>query len=83
MQIDLLHDDTSRIKLELIPMIEEIICEWHIIHFLAITPSESAAIEDFSSQLSLLQIGRCKVVLAGIINLVNSVGFYFSSFCLS
>lgn len=67
MQIGLLLDDTSRIKLELIPMIEEIICEWHIIHFLAITPSESAAVEDFSSQLSLLQIGRCTVVVAGII----------------
>ncbi|XP_022155992.1 nuclear pore complex protein NUP160 isoform X2 [Momordica charantia] len=79
-QIDLLHDDTSRIKLELIPMIEEIICEWHIIHFLAITPSESAAIEDFSSQLSLLQIdtnggkeiwkgklGKCDFTLASLL----------------
>lgn len=80
MQVGLLHDDTSRIKLDLIPMIEEIICEWHIIHFLAITPSESAAVEDFSSQLSLLQIGRCKVVVNGIIIWANSLSFYFSIF---
>ncbi|XP_008457194.1 nuclear pore complex protein NUP160 isoform X3 [Cucumis melo] len=79
-QIGLLHDDTSRIKLELIPMIEEIICEWHIINFLAITPSESAAVEDFSSQLSLLQIdtyggkeiwkgklGKCDFTLASLL----------------
>ncbi|TYJ95575.1 nuclear pore complex protein NUP160 isoform X5 [Cucumis melo var. makuwa] len=78
--IGLLHDDTSRIKLELIPMIEEIICEWHIINFLAITPSESAAVEDFSSQLSLLQIdtyggkeiwkgklGKCDFTLASLL----------------
>ncbi|XP_022928856.1 nuclear pore complex protein NUP160 [Cucurbita moschata] len=81
-QVGLLHDDTSRIKLDLIPMIEEIICEWHIIHFLAITPSESAAVEDFSSQLSLLQIdkngskeiwkgklGKCDFTLASLLML--------------
>ena len=53
----MLPDDISRIQLELIPMIQEIISEWLIVHFLTTTPSESASIEDFSSQLSLLQIG--------------------------
>lgn len=43
-------------------MIQEIISEWFIVHFLATTPSESAVIEDFSSQLSLLQIGRFTLV---------------------
>jgi nuclear pore complex protein Nup160 len=54
----MLHDDTSRIQLEFIPMIQEIVSEWLIIHFLSTTPSESPSIEDFSSQLSSLQIGK-------------------------
>jgi len=57
-QINMLHDDTSRIQLEFIPMIQEIVSEWLIIHFLSTTPSESPSIEDFSSQLSSLQIGK-------------------------
>lgn len=59
-QIQLLHEDISRIQLELVPMIQEIVTEWFIIHFLCTTPSESPAVEDFSSQLSLLQID-CKI----------------------
>ncbi|XP_047324446.1 nuclear pore complex protein NUP160 [Impatiens glandulifera] len=55
-QIHMSHEDVSRIKLELIPMIQEIIAEWHIIHFLATTPSEIPTNADFSSQLSSLQI---------------------------
>lgn len=43
-------------------MIQETISEWLIVHFVATTPSESAVIEDFSSQLSLLQIGRLILV---------------------
>lgn len=58
MQINMLHDDISKIQLDLVPMVQEIIYEWFLLHFFATTPSESAAIEDFSSQLSLLQIGR-------------------------
>ena len=58
MQIHMCHDDISRIQLEMVPMIEEIISEWHIIHFFATTPSQPAAIEDFSLQLSSLQIGK-------------------------
>ncbi|CAI9101446.1 OLC1v1038776C1 [Oldenlandia corymbosa var. corymbosa] len=79
-QIQMPHDDVSRIKLELIPMIQEIIAEWHIVHFLATTPTESPALEDFSSQLSSLHIdnsidrmslneklGKCNFTLAHIL----------------
>lgn len=52
------HEDVSKVKLELIPMIQEILTEWHIIHFFGTTPSESPPIEDFSYKLSSLQIGR-------------------------
>ncbi|XP_030553691.1 nuclear pore complex protein NUP160 isoform X1 [Rhodamnia argentea] len=55
-QINMSQDDVSRIRLELVPMIQEIIAEWLIIHFFAATPSESYAVEDFSSQLSSLKI---------------------------
>lgn len=81
-QINMLHDDTSRIQLEFIPMIQEIVSEWLIIHFLSTTPSESPSIEDFSSQLSSLQIdnktdrrpwneklGKCDFTLAFILSL--------------
>lgn len=64
MQIHMLHDDISKIQLDLIPMIQEFISEWLLIHFFATTPSEPAAIEDFSSQLSLLQIGRFVLCLS-------------------
>ncbi|KAG5228130.1 nuclear pore complex protein [Salix suchowensis] len=80
-QINMLHDDTSRIQLEFIPMIQEIVSEWLIIHFLSTTPSESPSIEDFSSQLSSLQIdnktdrrswneklGKCGFTLAFILS---------------
>ncbi|XAR49206.1 hypothetical protein NMG60_11032316 [Bertholletia excelsa] len=76
-QIHILHDDISRIQLDLVPMIQEIITEWHIIHFLGTTSSESPSAEDFSSQLSSLQIdnnidkrswnlnlGKCEFTLA-------------------
>lgn len=69
MQINMVHDDITRIQVDLVPMIEEIISEWLIILVFCTTPSESPAIEDFSSQLSLLQIGKflmvfCVVALA-------------------
>ncbi|KAI8553195.1 hypothetical protein RHMOL_Rhmol06G0325300 [Rhododendron molle] len=57
--VHMLNDDVSRIQLELVPMVQEIIAEWHIIHFLGTTPSESPAADDFSSQLSSLQIAGC------------------------
>ncbi|XP_047946839.1 nuclear pore complex protein NUP160 isoform X2 [Salvia hispanica] len=57
-QLKMSYDDVSRIKVELIPMIQEITTEWHIIHYLGTTPCEShsPAIEDFSHKLSSLQI---------------------------
>ncbi|CAK7335902.1 unnamed protein product [Dovyalis caffra] len=79
----------SRIQLEFIPMIQEIVSEWLIIHFLSTTSSESPSIEDFSSQLSSLQIdnktdrrswneklGKCDFTLAFILLLTfqNSSG---------
>ncbi|GAV86384.1 Nup160 domain-containing protein [Cephalotus follicularis] len=83
-QIYMMHDDISKIQLELVPMIQETVYEWLIIHFLGTTPSELPTIEDFSSQLSSLQIdsnidkrswneklGRCDFTLAFII-LLNS-----------
>ncbi|KAE8022771.1 hypothetical protein FH972_008545 [Carpinus fangiana] len=88
-QIHMLHDDISRIQLELIPMIEEIVSEWLVVHFFATTPSQPAAIEDFSSQLSSLQIdsnmskrswnerlGKCHFTLAFILlhNIQSSSG---------
>ncbi|KAH9684268.1 nuclear pore complex protein NUP160 [Citrus sinensis] len=56
-QIGISHDDMSRMQLEFIPMIQEIVFEWLIILFFGTTPSESPTLEDFSSQLSSLQIG--------------------------
>ncbi|GER54989.1 suppressor of auxin resistance [Striga asiatica] len=55
-QINMSHSDVSRVKLELIPMIQETLTEWHIIRFFGTTPSESPAIEDFSYRLSSLHI---------------------------
>ncbi|XP_057965063.1 nuclear pore complex protein NUP160 [Malania oleifera] len=83
-QIHMLHDDISRIQLELVPMVQEIITEWLIIHYFGTTGTESPAIEDFSSQLSSLKIdssidkrswkeklGKCDFALAFIL-LLNS-----------
>ncbi|KAK9145964.1 hypothetical protein Sjap_005867 [Stephania japonica] len=55
-QVHMMQEDISRIQLELVPLIEEILTEWLILHFLGITPCESPASEDFSSQLSSLHI---------------------------
>ncbi|KAL3538416.1 hypothetical protein ACH5RR_001782 [Cinchona calisaya] len=79
-QIHMSHDDVSRIKLELVPMIQEIVTEWHIIQFVVTTPTEAPALEDFSYQLSSLHIdgsidrrslneklGKCDFTLAFIL----------------
>lgn len=55
-QIHLWHKEISKIQLELIPMIQEVMSEWHIIYYLGTTASESPVNDDFSSQLSCLQI---------------------------
>lgn len=39
-------------------MIQEIVSEWLMVLFFGTTPSESPTLEDFSSQLSSLQIGK-------------------------
>ncbi|KAJ4829819.1 hypothetical protein Tsubulata_025329 [Turnera subulata] len=83
-QIGILHEDKAKIQLELVPMVQETVSEWLIINFLGSTPSESPAIEDFTSQLSLLQIdngtdkrswseklGKCDFTLASIILLTS------------
>ena len=64
------HDDASRIKLELVPMIQEILTEWHIIHFVVTTPTEAPVLEDFSYQLSSLHIGKH-------LNLIAMTNFLF------
>ncbi|XP_024959556.1 nuclear pore complex protein NUP160 isoform X1 [Cynara cardunculus var. scolymus] len=87
-QINMLPDDVSRVQLELFPLIQEIITEWHIIHFFGTRPCESPAMEDFSSQLSLLQIdssidrrswndklGKCDFTLAFILLLDHQSSF--------
>ncbi|XP_043712861.1 nuclear pore complex protein NUP160 isoform X2 [Telopea speciosissima] len=56
-QVLMSNSDISRIQLELIPMINETLAEWLILYFLGTTPSESPALEDFSSRLSSLHIG--------------------------
>lgn len=66
MQIRMSYDDVSRVKVELIPMIQEIVTEWHVIHYLGTTPCESPAIEDFSHKLSSLQIGTIKSDLSSL-----------------
>ncbi|KAK9093640.1 hypothetical protein Scep_025109 [Stephania cephalantha] len=55
-QVHMMQEDISRIQLELVPLIEEILTEWLILHFLGTTPCQSPSWEDFSSQLSSLHI---------------------------
>lgn len=54
----MVQNDITRLRLKIIPMIEGIIMQWHILHFIATTQTESVASEDFSSQLSSLHIGK-------------------------
>ncbi|GMI73078.1 SUPPRESSOR OF AUXIN RESISTANCE1, NUCLEOPORIN 160, ARABIDOPSIS NUCLEOPORIN 160 [Hibiscus trionum] len=90
-QINMVHDDINRIQVDLVPMIEEIISEWLIILFFCTTPSESPANEDFSSQLSLLQIdnkinkrswreklGKCDFTLASLLLLNNQSSYGYA-----
>ncbi|KAG2402562.1 Nuclear pore complex protein [Vigna angularis] len=60
-QVHLTHDDISKVQLELVPMLQEIIFEWLIIIFFTITPSSLAVTEDFNSKLSSLQIVRLRL----------------------
>ncbi|KAF3790389.1 Nuclear pore complex protein [Nymphaea thermarum] len=56
-QVQVSFDDSSKIKLDLIPLIQNILLRWFIVHMLASRPCESVALEDFSYQLSSLHIG--------------------------
>ncbi|GAB2284016.1 hypothetical protein Dimus_018499 [Dionaea muscipula] len=55
-QIHMLYAEITKVQLELIPMVHEIVIEWLLIYFFGTTPAQSPAVEDFSSQLSSLQI---------------------------
>lgn len=52
------QQDICKLRLELLPMIQDIVSEWLIILFFVTTPAESTSMEDFSLKLSSLQIGR-------------------------
>ncbi|XP_047080549.1 nuclear pore complex protein NUP160 [Lolium rigidum] len=56
-QVSLLQSDVSRIKLKLFPMIQDILGQWIVLHFVGISPTTPPAMEDFSYQLSYLQLG--------------------------
>ncbi|KEH42188.1 nuclear pore complex protein NUP160 isoform X2 [Medicago truncatula] len=86
-QVHLSPDDINKIQLELVPMLQEIIFEWLVIIYFAITPAAPAVTEDFNSKLSSLQIdnnmgkhiwnekfARCDLTLAFIflLNVGNS-----------
>lgn len=50
--------DICKLRLELLPMIQDIVSEWLIILFFVTTPAQLTSMEDFSFKLSSLQIGR-------------------------
>ncbi|KAJ1277864.1 hypothetical protein BS78_04G035900 [Paspalum vaginatum] len=57
-QVSLLQSDVARIKLKLFPMIQDILGQWIVLHFVGISPTSPPTIEDFSYQLSSLQLGK-------------------------
>ncbi|KAG8069730.1 hypothetical protein GUJ93_ZPchr0006g40621 [Zizania palustris] len=57
-QVSLLQSDVARIKLKLFPMIQDILGQWIVLHFVGISPTTPPTIEDFSYQLSSLQLGK-------------------------
>lgn len=52
------QQDICKLRLELLPMIQDIVSEWLIILFFVTTPAQLTSVEDFSFKLSSLQIGR-------------------------
>lgn len=54
----MVHEDISRVQLQLIPKVQELLMQWLIVHLMGTTPSESLLLEDFSSRLSSLHIGN-------------------------
>ncbi|XP_078447817.1 SUPPRESSOR OF AUXIN RESISTANCE1 isoform X2 [Wolffia australiana] len=59
-QADLMQNDVSRIRQNLLPRVEDIIINWLSIYFVTTTTTESPPVEDFSSRLSSLRIGSKK-----------------------
>ncbi|CAH2035197.1 unnamed protein product [Thlaspi arvense] len=55
-QVNMSQQEICKLRLELLPMIQDIVSEWLIILFFVTTPAESTSMEDFSSKLSSLQI---------------------------
>ncbi|KAL1222173.1 Nuclear pore complex protein [Cardamine amara subsp. amara] len=55
-QVNMSQQDICKLRLELLPMIQDIVSEWLIILFYVTTPAESTSMEDFSFKLSSLQI---------------------------
>ncbi|PWA68371.1 nucleoporin [Artemisia annua] len=54
--INMLPCDVSRVQRELFPLIQEILMEWHIVHFIGTIPCEAPLLDGLSSQLSLSEI---------------------------
>uniref|UniRef100_A0A0D9VC52 Uncharacterized protein n=1 Tax=Leersia perrieri TaxID=77586 RepID=A0A0D9VC52_9ORYZ len=57
-QVSLSQNDVARIKLKLFPMVQDILGQWIVLHFIGISPTTPPTIEDFSYQLSSLQLGK-------------------------
>uniref|UniRef100_A0A0D3F0K1 Uncharacterized protein n=1 Tax=Oryza barthii TaxID=65489 RepID=A0A0D3F0K1_9ORYZ len=57
-QVSLSQNDIARIKLKLFPVIQDILGQWIVLHFVGISPTTPPTIEDFSYQLSSLQLGK-------------------------
>ncbi|KAG6511765.1 hypothetical protein ZIOFF_029842 [Zingiber officinale] len=55
-QVNLPQVDKNRIKVKLIPAIQEVIIKWLVIHFMGTVPTTQQSLEDFGSRLSLLNI---------------------------
>ncbi|XP_020582574.1 nuclear pore complex protein NUP160 [Phalaenopsis equestris] len=56
-QVSMMQGDITRIKAKLIPAALEILTQWLVLHFMATTSTSPSVVDDFSSRLSLLQIG--------------------------
>ncbi|KAK3155994.1 hypothetical protein QOZ80_2AG0101430 [Eleusine coracana subsp. coracana] len=57
-QVSLLQSDVARIRSKLFPMIQYILGQWIVIHFVTVSPTTAPKVEDFSYQLSSLQLGK-------------------------
>lgn len=62
-QVSLLQSDVARIKLKLFPMIQDILGQWIVLHFVVISSTSPPTVEDFSYQLSFLQLGKAELPL--------------------